>query len=141
MNQEVTSHTKTPAAEKNYLLDPAPMHFSPKQEGGGNGSNSDDEKFNFVEIDTIQNDTKNEIIIYAKILINTEDVEFNQNHWKVSKPCKHKLNQGQKFIKSLNEDQREALYYKCFQTSNHYHSITQLTLVRQQPPNKPLPEV
>jgi hypothetical protein len=66
MNQEVTSHSKTPAAEKNYLLDLAPMHFSPKQEGGGNGSNSDDKNFNFVEIDTIQDDTKNEIIIYAK---------------------------------------------------------------------------
>jgi hypothetical protein len=30
-----------------YRLDPSTTHFFPKQEGGGNGKNSDDENFNF----------------------------------------------------------------------------------------------
>jgi len=76
-----------------------------------------------ANIDAIQDKTQNEIGIDAKILISKQDKEFNLNHWKVGKPRKCKLNQVQKIIKSLTDDQREVLFYKYFQTSDYCHPV------------------
>jgi hypothetical protein len=95
------------------------MHFSPK--GGNEDDSDDDENFNFAKIDATQGETQDKKVIEAKILISKQYKEISKNHWKVSEHCKHKLNPAQKFIKSLSNNLREALYYKYLQTSDHYH--------------------
>jgi hypothetical protein len=55
------------------------MNFSPRQEGGENGDDSDND-FNFTKVDTIHDKTQNQAVLTAKILISKQDEEFNQNH-------------------------------------------------------------
>jgi hypothetical protein len=58
---------------------PPPMHFSPRQEVGGNEDDTDDD-VQFAEVYAIQDDTQNKIVFDAKILISKQDQELNLNH-------------------------------------------------------------
>jgi hypothetical protein len=110
---------------------PFPHTFLSKTRGGRNEDDSNEENFNFSDVDTIQDDaTQNEKLITCQELIKKQKQcdDFNQNNWKVRKHCKYKLNQVKKFIKSPTDDHKGVLYYKYFQASDHYHSVAHQTL-------------
>ncbi len=91
-------YQKTRSRQKCHV-DPSPVHFSKRQEGGGNDDNSSEDAEIFVTIYAIQDQTQHEIILDTKKSISKQDEEFNLNNWMVAKLWKRKLTQVHEIIK------------------------------------------